>query len=218
MDDKLILFILSISNLIFVLTSRIPIQPYYDDISLLMEAVIIKMNFKTFKNEASRVYKNLKTIDGDMFFKGLSKNKNDWSRLYLKWFDEIDPVGKQLCPESLNIIQTMPNIKIAMLSVLKPGTTIKSHKGPYRGCIRLHMGLMTPNSDECFINIDGKSYSWRDGEVLLLDDSYLHYVENNTDSYRVILFCDIIRPMNIVGDVVNELLMKYMAKYTHRYN
>tara|TARA_R110000823_G_C15733008_1_gene479973 strand:+ start:459 stop:701 length:243 start_codon:yes stop_codon:yes gene_type:complete len=78
------------------------------------------------------------------------------------------------------------------------------------------MGLITPNSDECFINIDGKNYSWRDGEVVLLDDSYLHYVENNTDKYRVILICDILRPMNFVGNIANEIIMRNFSKYTHR--
>jgi beta-hydroxylase len=212
------MFILTIFNLVFTLTSKIQIQAHYDDISMLYEAVLIKLNYHTFRREAENIYKRLNTIDGDMFFEGLSRKKNDWSRLYLKWFDKVDPLGEQLCPQSLAIIREIPGVKIAMLSVLKPGAKILPHKGPYRGCIRLHMGLITPNSDECFINIDGKSYSWRDGEVLLLDDSYEHYVENNTDKYRVILFCDILRPMNFVGDTMNDFLVKYMAKYTHRYN
>lgn len=209
---------LTISNVLSTLTSCIPVQSHYEDISILYEAVLIKLNYSIFRMEAENVYKNLKSIDGDMFFEGLSQKKNDWSRLYLKWFDEIDPVGEELCPQSVSILREIPGVKIAMLSVLKPGAKIKPHKGPYRGCIRLHMGLITPNSDECFISIDGRRYSWRDGEIILLDDSYEHYVENNTDKFRVILFCDILRPMNVIGDVANTLLMKYMAKSTHRYN
>jgi beta-hydroxylase len=170
------------------------------------------------QDEVKKLYRNFKTIDDDLFFRGLSQKKCDWTRLYLKWFDKIDPLGQELCPRTTQLMKEMPNVKIAMISVLKPGAKILPHRGPYRGCIRLHMGLLTPNSDECFINLDGKSYSWRDGEVILLDDSYEHYVENNTDKYRVILFCDILRPMNCLGDMMNELLVKYMAKHTHRYN
>jgi beta-hydroxylase len=212
------MFILTIFNVVFTLASKIPIQAHYDDISMLYEAVLIKLNYRALRTEAENVYKKLNTIDGDMFFEGLSRKKNDWSRLYLKWFDKVDPLGEHLCPQTTKLMKELPGVKIAMLSVLKPGAKILPHKGPYRGCIRLHMGLLTPNSDECFINIDGNSYSWRDGEVLLLDDSYEHYVENNTDKYRVILFCDILRPMNFIGDMMNDLLVKYMAKYTHRYN
>lgn len=205
-------------NTIFALTSKVPIQPYYHDLTIVYESILIKLNFKMIRDEVKKLYKDFKTIDNDLFFQGLSRTKNDWSRLYLKWFDEIDPVGKQLCPNTTRLMEEMPNVKIAMISVLKPGAKILPHKGPYRGCLRLHMGLLTPNSDDCFISLDGLRYSWRDGEVILLDDSYEHYVENNTDRYRVILFCDIIRPMNIIGNMANELLMKTMAKSTHRYN
>lgn len=205
-------------NTIFALTSNVPIKPYYHDLTIVYESILIKLNFKMIRDEVKKLYKDFKTIDNDLFFRGLSRTKNDWSRLYLKWFDEIDPVGKQLCPNTTRLMEEMPNVKIAMISVLKPGAKILPHKGPYRGCLRLHMGLLTPNSDDCFISLDGLRYSWRDGEVILLDDSYEHYVENNTDRYRVILFCDIIRPMNIIGNIANELLMKTMAKSTHRYN
>lgn len=210
--------ILSLINPLFTLTSKIPIQPYYHDLTTVYESLLIKLNFKMIQDEVKKLYRNFKTIDDDLFFRGLSQKKCDWTRLYLKWFDKIDPLGQELCPRTTQLMKEMPNVKIAMISVLKPGAKILPHRGPYRGCIRLHMGLFTPNSDECFINLDGKSYSWRDGEVILLDDSYEHYVENNTDKYRVILFCDILRPMNCLGDMMNELLVKYMAKHTHRYN
>ena len=210
--------ILSVMNKIFTLSSKIPIQPYYQDLTLVYESLIIKLHFKIIQDEVKKLYKCFKTIDNDLFFQGLSQKRYDWTRLYLKWFDKIDPMGEQLCPQTTHLMKKMPNIKIAMISVLKPGAKILPHKGPYKGCIRLHMGLLTPNSDECFISLNGQRYSWRDGEVILLDDSYEHYVENNTDKYRVILFCDILRPMNLIGDLANELLMKNMAKYTHRYN
>ena len=214
--ERFILVVLFFSNKIFKATSKIPIQPYYHDLTTLNEAIIIKMKFNTFRKEVQNIYRNLKTIDNDLFFTGLSNFKHDWTRLYLKWFKRIDPIGSVLCPESTAIIHSMPNIQTAMFSVLKPGAKIVPHRGPYCGCIRLHMGLITPNDDNCFINLDGKSYSWRDGEVILLDDSYEHYVENNTNEYRVILFCDIIRPMHFIGDIVNEFLINNISEYTHR--
>lgn len=205
-------------NKLFVLTSRIPVQPYYHDLTIVNEAIIVKLNYQMIRNEVQDLYKKFKTIDDDMFFQKLGQTRQDWSRLYLKWFEKIDPVGEKLCPKTTALMREMPNVKIAMFSVLKPGAKILPHRGPYRGCLRLHMGLITPNSDDCFINLDGKSYSWRDGEVVLLDDSYLHYVENNTNKYRVILFCDIIRPMNFMGDDLNKILIHMMGEYTHRYN
>jgi beta-hydroxylase len=218
MKHDFLLLILFFMNKLFVLTSRIPVQPYYHDLTIVNEAIIVKLNYQMIRNEVQDLYKKFKTIDDDMFFQKLGQTRQDWSRLYLKWFEKIDPVGEKLCPKTTALMREMPNVKIAMFSVLKPGAKILPHRGPYRGCLRLHMGLITPNSDDCFINLDGKSYSWRDGEVVLLDDSYLHYVENNTNKYRVILFCDIVRPMNFMGDDLNKILIHMMGEYTHRYN
>ena len=215
---RFILLILFFANKIFMATSKIPIQPYYHDLTILNEAILIKMNFETIRNEVKSIYRDFEIINNDLFFTGLGKCKTDWTRLYLKWFKKIDPIGEKLCPKTIDIVRSMPNIQTAMISVLKPGAKIVPHQGPYSGCIRLHMGLITPNSDDCFINLDGKSYSWRDGEVILLDDSYLHYVENNTKQYRVILFCDIVRPMNFIGDMVNNFLINNLSEYTHREN
>ena len=203
-------------NKLFALTSKVPLQPLYREIFMLNEALVIWNNFEIFRDEVSNIYKTFKTIKNDMFYYTLIKTEPEWTRLYLTWQNKTDPKGKQLCPKSSALIESMPNIKMAMFSVITPGAKIKPHTGPYRGCIRLHMGLITPNSNECFINIDGTNYSWRDGEVILLDDSYLHYVENNTDKHRVILICDVLRPMNFLGNAANDFIIKNFSKYTHR--
>ena len=52
-----------------------------------------------------------------------------------------------------------------------------------------------PNDDRCFIEVDGQRYSWRDGEGVLFDETYIHYAENTSGENRLILFCDIERPM-----------------------
>lgn len=215
--NKFLEIYICILNIIFKLTSSIPIQPIYHDISILDEAVILHNNYNIFKNEVINIYKNFKTIQNDSFFTDLVY-KSDWTRLYIKWHGDIDKSACKLCPKSCEIIEKLPNVKIAMFSVLKPGTKISRHNGYYRGCIRFHMGLITPNSHDCFISIDGKQYHWKDGESVLLDDTYEHYVENNTDEYRVILFCDIVRPMNIIGSLLNNVTMNTVCKYTHREN
>jgi beta-hydroxylase len=70
------------------------------------------------------------------------------------------------------------------------------------------VGLATPNDDACFINIDGTSYSWRDGDALLFDETYLHYARNDAQADRLILMCDVERPTWIVGRIVNFFYMR----------
>ena len=70
------------------------------------------------------------------------------------------------------------------------------HRDPYAGSLRYHLGLVVPKSaGECRIFVDGQPYSWRDGEGLLFDETYLHYAENTTSDERIILFCDVERPL-----------------------
>ena len=38
-------------------------------------------------------------------------------------------------------------------------------------------------------------YSWRDGEGVIFDETYIHYAENMTDHRRLIFFCDMDRPL-----------------------
>lgn len=63
------------------------------------------------------------------------------------------------------------------------------------GSLRYHLGLVTANRDACFISVDGNRYYWRDGEGLLFDETYIHFVENNTDETRLVLLCDVERPL-----------------------
>lgn len=55
---------------------------------------------------------------------------------------------------------------------------------------------MPKTPGECRIFIDGEPYSWREGEDLLFDETYLHYAENTTSDDRIILFCDVERPLH----------------------
>ncbi|HAV73142.1 MAG TPA: lipid A hydroxylase LpxO, partial [Stenotrophomonas sp.] len=53
----------------------------------------------------------------------------------------------------------------------------------------------TPNDDACYIEVDGIRKSWRDGEWMMFDETYIHHAHNETPDDRVILFCDIARPL-----------------------
>ena len=91
----------------------------------------------------------------------------------------------------------MPAVKGAMFALLEPRSHLNPHRDPFAGSLRYHLGLVTPNSDDCFISVDGERYFWKDGEAVLFDETYIHFVENNTDETRIILLCDIERPLRL---------------------
>ena len=129
--------------------------------------------------------------------------KYGWSKFYIKWYGYTHDSAKQLCPNTVRILEKIPSVNGAMFTVLPPQGQLTRHLDPIACSLRYHLGLDTPNSDDCFINIDEVTYSWRDGKALLFDETYPHYAKNNSDHYRLILMCDVERPMNFIGRFIN---------------
>lgn len=121
--------------------------------------------------------------------------RRGWKRFYLKWYDDAHPSAATLCPLTTELLRGIPNVKAAMFAELPPGSELRPHRDPYAGSLRYHLGLVTPNDDRCYIEVDGERYGWRDGEAVMFDETYIHRAENGTDRDRIILFCDVERPM-----------------------
>jgi beta-hydroxylase len=129
--------------------------------------------------------------------------KYGWSRFYLRWYGYTHHSARRLCPKTVEILAQVPSVRGAMFAYLPKGAQLTRHADPVAVSLRYHLGLATPNSDACFINVDGRQLSWRDGEVLMFDETYLHFVRNDTDADRLILMCDVRRPLNPLGKVFN---------------
>lgn len=121
--------------------------------------------------------------------------KNGWKRFYLKWYDASHPSAERLCPQTYALLQSIPSVKAAMFAELPPGGKLNPHRDPFAGSMRYHLGLATPNDDRCFIDVDGERHSWRDGQGVVFDETFIHWAINGSESDRIILFCDVERPM-----------------------
>ena len=121
--------------------------------------------------------------------------KNGWKRFYLKWYGASHPSAEQFCPKTVALLRDIPCVKAAMFAELPPGGKLNQHRDPFAGSLRYHLGLQTPNDDRCFIEVDGQRYSWRDGKSVVFDETYIHWALNDSGGNRIILFCDIERPM-----------------------
>jgi len=100
--------------------------------------------------------------------------------------------------------------------MMRPGGSLNPHRDPYAGVLRYHLGLCTPNDDRCRIVVDGEPYTWRDGEDVIFDETYVHWVKNETDAPRMILFADIIRParfrlMTLLNNLMGTMVGRSMA-------
>ena len=186
-------------------------------LSTSRDALVLLRHWETFRREALKAQDEFRSISGDLFFRGLAEEDGSWSRFYLKW-DVLDPLARTACPDSCRILESLGDVRIAMFSVLRPGCVIKPHEGIYKGHLRFHLGLSCPDQRGCEMLIAGERYRWRDGEGVIFDDTYVHSVMNGTRTPRVVLFCDIVRPMGIAGRVVDAMCAKLAAPLTHRGN
>ncbi len=194
--------------------ARLPIM----DVEKFPELKDIQNNWKTIQKEVEELYKNgyfemtKKPTENSYYDIGFRTfYKYGWSKFYLKWYGYTHESAKKLAPETVKILERSKMVNGAMFSILPVGSQLTRHLDPVACSLRYHLGLSTPNKDECFINIDDKMYSWRDGQALLFDETYLHYAKNNSDRYRLILMCDVERPMNFLGKFINFLYKGLMS-------
>jgi beta-hydroxylase len=143
--------------------------------------------------------------------------KGGWRLYPLKWYaKECRRSAQEMCPETCAVVDSVPAIRAAMFTVLPPGARLGRHHDPIASSLRYHLGLVTPNSEKCALTLDGVQYPWRDGEELLFDQTCLHSAVNETETARVILFCDVEKtqlraPIRQLADAVNYALV---AKFT----
>ena len=138
-----------------------------------------------------------------------------WRRFHLKWYDDFLPSAQTLCPRTVALLRSVPTVRAALFALLPAGGKLTEHRDPYAGSLRYHLGLITPNSDVCRIFVDGEPYVWRDGEDVVFDETYIHRAENRTEQDRVILFCDVERPLRTpVMRALNRLIAGYVLRVT----
>jgi beta-hydroxylase len=72
----------------------------------------------------------------------------------------------------------------------------------------MHLGVVVPGHNECTLIVEKEPYHWKEGEVVLFDDSYEHMAINNTNEPRAIVFLDIMRPLPQPWKFLNWLCLK----------
>jgi beta-hydroxylase len=184
-------------NVLMYLFSAVPNRPILRQ-DLLPELSVLRDNWPVIREEALALFAQgqIKAADKYNDWGFNSFFRTGWKRFYLKWYDQALPSAVANCPKTVELVNAIPTVKGAMFANLPSGGRLVQHRDPYAGSLRYHLGLVVPKTPgECRIFIDGEPYSWREGEDLLFDETYLHYAENTTADDRLILFCDVERPL-----------------------
>jgi Aspartyl/Asparaginyl beta-hydroxylase len=106
--------------------------------------------------------------------------KTFWFYLYGKKVDE----NCSHCPETVRVLQSIPDMKSAMFSILAPRKHIPEHRGMYRGVLRYHLGLIVPGPEgACRIRVGNDVRCWKEGKSLIFLDAHPHEAWNDCDSH-----------------------------------
>jgi beta-hydroxylase len=206
-------------NSLVYLFSKVPNRPFLDTADF-PGLRLLQDNWRVFRDEGLALMDQGRvraaTGPNDVGFHTFFRR--GWKRFYLKWYDDPPPSALELCPRSVALLAAVPEVKGAMFALLPPGGKLGRHRDPFAGCLRYHLGLSTPGHDDCWIEVDGERRSWRDGEAMIFDETYVHEARNGRDTPRLILFCDVERPLAFPLSAVNRAVMSGVMRATRAPN
>lgn len=201
-------------NALMYLFSAVQARPYLE-VEHFPELAPLRENWESIRDEATKLLDEgqigVATGNNDVGFNSFLRR--GWKRFYIKWYGDPLPSAQQLCPKTTALLNAIPSVNAAMFTLLPPGSKLNPHRDPFAGSLRYHLGLITPNTENCHILVDGVTYHWRDGEAVMFDETFIHQATNDTDKTRLILFCDIERPLRSrFLSWVNRVLMRPLVK------
>jgi beta-hydroxylase len=207
-------------NLLMNLCAKLPNKAMLD-VNAIADLKILRDNWEVIRDEALQLSEDgkIKRAEGlnDLGFNSFFRT--GWTRFYLKWYDDYMPSAIDQCPQTIEILKQTSSIKAAMFASLPPGGELRPHRDPYAGSLRYHLGLVTPNDEECYILVDGNRHVWHDGNDVLFDETFIHEAHNKTDQPRIILFADVHRPMRFaLIDKLNHWISDHILKASSTQN
>jgi aspartate beta-hydroxylase len=121
----------------------------------------------------------------------------NWSAFYLIRGGSDVAHNAQRCPATMAALLDLPLCRTGrtpdvLFSLLRPGTRIRPHHGFMNARLICHLPLMIPA--ECALRVGNETRAWREGEVVLFDDSVEHEAWNLSRELRVVMIFDVWRP------------------------
>lgn len=136
-----------------------------------------------------------------------------WSAFHLWQAGALTPQAART-PRTVAALAGAPIPRIAgrspsaMFSRLRPGTHIRPHHGMLNTRLICHLPLVVP--DGCALRVGDETRAWREGELLIFDDSFEHEAWNRGTGTRTVLLFEIWRP-EITADERERLTRLFEA-------
>jgi beta-hydroxylase len=153
-------------------------------------------NFSTIKEELLNL---INTDAGNQWLRTFpdyvkSDKQKAWKVFSYIFFNMKFPSHEKLCPKTAKLIYDIDHILSCDFSYMEPNTHILPHKGYSKMVLRCHLPLIVPSYELCAIRVGNETRHWKEGELLIFDDSFEHEAWNKSNEKRVVLMFDIPNP------------------------
>jgi len=121
-----------------------------------------------------------------------------WNGYYFYRHGERREDNCVACPVTAAALDELPLARVrehgpeVLYSVFTPGTHLLPHRGVTNTRLVSHLPLMVP--EDCALNVGGELHHWREGQVVVFDDTYEHEAWNRSRKTRVVMIYDIWNP------------------------
>jgi aspartyl/asparaginyl beta-hydroxylase (cupin superfamily) len=149
-------------------------------------------------HETDRVGKTHEMVARELVESGRPQWIRSWGEQMDKWLNwgftihDQFPLGDAGAPKTTGLLRHIRGLKVAALSLLKPGVVLPVHTHPelgQEGLLTFHLGLEVP-LDLCYLSADGEFAREEDGKAVTFDGSRPHYAFNASHADRLILYCE----------------------------
>lgn len=107
------------------------------------------------------------------------------------------------CPLTCQALEQVPHLHNAAFYFLGPGCHILPHTGLCARVLRAHLGLICP--PDCALRIGTEERAWREGELMVFDDTLEHEAWNRSSQWRAVLSLDFFHPVPATPDLKQHL-------------
>jgi len=155
---------------------------------------LLEDNFEVIKGEIAHYIEINEREIKPYFNNDLVTKVKSWKTFaFFFWTWSVNSNIKQ-CPKTNEILQQIPNIVSASVSILEPGVQIKKHRGDTNAIVRSHLALVAPvGLPDCGFEVNEQKIEWKEGEVFIFNDAAKHTAWNHSDKRRYVLLIDVMR-------------------------
>jgi aspartate beta-hydroxylase len=122
----------------------------------------------------------------------------DWDAFFFFRYGHRYDLNHALCPKTSAVLEQLPLCHVAnhapetLFSFVAPRGRINPHCGVTNTRLVVHLPLLIPGP--CALTVGGVEHRWREGEVVVFDDTFTHEARNDADARRALLLMDIWHP------------------------